>query len=128
VCNRIAEEENIDVKIKSSVTPKYLPQQLFFPNPNIINHFTCGKLIYKNMKMSVKLPGNTVAVGNQIYVIREIIFIDNKYKCIGTTFKYVDNLYRNPIHSSKLGIYYVKSININTSTAFFVDDISYKCL
>lgn len=128
VCNRITEEENIEIEIKSFDTPTYLPKRLFFPNPNIFDHFKCEKLIYKNMKISVKLPDNTVAVGNQIYVIKEIIFIDGKYKCIGTTFKYVDNLYQYPIPSSKLGIYYVKSININTSTAFFVNDISHKCL
>jgi len=128
VCNRIAEEENIDVEIKSFSTPIYLPKQLFFPNQNFTDHFKCKTLIYKNMKISVKLPDNTVVVDNQIYVIKEIIFIDDKYKCIGTTFKYIDNLYRYPIQSSKLGIYYVKSTHINTSTTFFVDDISHKCL
>lgn len=127
VYNRIIEEENIGPKIES-VTPVYLPKEVHFPNPNITDYFTCKKLIFKNMKISVKLPDNTVAVGNQIYVIKEIFFIDGKYKFIGTTFKYVNDLYRYPIHSSKLGIYYVKSININTSTTFFVNDISHKCL
>ncbi|KYM97838.1 hypothetical protein ALC62_11463 [Cyphomyrmex costatus] len=128
VCNRIAEEEDIDIEIKSSVTPVYIPKQLYFPNPNITDHFMCEKLIYKDLKISIKLPDNTVKVDNKIYVIKEIIFIEGTYKCVGVTFKYVNNLYRYPIHSSRLGIYYVKSIDINTSTTFLIDEISHKCL
>ena len=48
-------------------------------NPNITDHFTCEKLIYKNMKLSIKLLDNIVEVDDQIYVIKEIIFIEGKY-------------------------------------------------
>jgi len=127
VYNRIAEEEDINTEIKS-VTSNFVPKQIHYPNQNIVSHFTCKKLIYGNTKLSCKIPDNTVAIGNRIYVINQIVYIDDKYKCIGASLKFSEDLYHHPIRSSKLGIYYVRSINVNNWTTFFVDDISYKCL
>jgi len=82
VYNRIAEEEDIDTEIKS-VTSNFVPKQIHYPNRDIVSHFTCEKLIYGNTKLSCKIPDNTVAIGNRIYVINQIVYIDGKYKCIG---------------------------------------------
>lgn len=84
VCNRIAEEEDIDIEMKSA--SNFVPKQVHYRNPNIVSHFTCEKLINGNTKLSCKIPDNTVAIGNRIYVISQIIYIDGKYKCIGASF------------------------------------------
>lgn len=74
VCNRTAEEEDVDIEIKSA-TSNFVPKQVHYPNPNIVSHFTCEKLINGNTKLSCKILDNTVAIGNRIYVISQIVLL-----------------------------------------------------
>lgn len=79
----------------------------------------------KNFTISVNIPNNVVLVN----VVREkpfmitSIFCDNNntYFCVGREFKYLRNLYAQPIESKKLHIYY--AYGESKSTTFSCTDI-----
>lgn len=86
--------------------------------------FYCKKLCTSKFTLSINRPDNFVAVGCNIYVIKSIYFFNGTYRCTGTRFKYVNDYYTYPMQSSKLGIYYVKSVS--TPDTFLLSDITFK--
>jgi len=53
-------------------------------------------------------------------------YIEERYKCVGTPFKYLHDLYNTLIPSAKLEIFLLYGCDL--SITFFVEEINHKCL
>ena len=104
---------------------EYIPKQIISQLRNE-NSFRCITLITKRFKLSVKRPNNIVSVYNRIVEIEHIVYIEGRYKCVGTPFKYMHDIYNTLIPSSKLEIFFVHGYDV--SITFFVEEINNKCL
>lgn len=91
-----------------------------------MNLFRCLTLITKRFKLSVKRPNNIVSIYNRIVEIKHIIYIEGRYKCVGTPFRYMHDVYNILIPSFKLGIFFLHGFDL--SITFFVEEINHKCL
>lgn len=110
IANRITELDSSF--LYCSIKAKYIPKQIVSKSQNK-NSFICSTLITKRFKLSVKTPNNIVSVYNKIVEIKHIICIEGRYKCVGTPFKYMHNLYNSLIPSSKLGIFFLHGCDLS---------------
>lgn len=90
------------------------------------NYFLCDKLETSRFILSIGIPNNVVSVGKDIIVIKSIICIDNVFKFTGVPFRYYSDIYKVPVPSSELGIYFVRGEG--NVTLFHVNKISLKYL
>lgn len=125
VANRLAEVNSLHIHRSYVInsTPEYKPHRVTQKSDT---SFVCEFLTTKRFKLSIYSPNNVVAVGKKVCEIHSITCIDGQYKIIAKPYKYMYNLYRTPIPSSEIGIYFVKKFD--HSRTFFVDEVSYKCV
>lgn len=123
IANRITELDSSS--LNCSIQTKYIPKQIIHESQNN-NSLKYSILITPRFKLSVKRPNNIISVYNKIVEIKHIICIEGRYKCIGTPFRYMHDLYNTLISSSRLGIFFVHGYDL--SITFFVEEINYKCL
>lgn len=124
IANRITELDSSSLNCPINKL-KYIPKQIIGDSQNK-NSFRCSTLITNCFKLSVKRPNNIVSVFNRIVEIKHIFYIEERYKCVGTPFKYLHDLYNTLIPSSKLGIFFLHCCDL--SITFFVEEINHKCL
>lgn len=124
IANRVTELDSSSINC-SIKTAEYIPKQIVGESQNK-SSFRCCTLITKRFKLSVKTPNNIVSVYNRIVKIKHIININGRYKCVGTPFRYMHDLYNTLIPSSKLGIFFLRDCDL--SITFFVEEINHKCL
>lgn len=120
IANRITELDSSSLHCLINKL-KYIPNQIIDKSQNK-NLFRCCTLITNRFKLSVKRPNNIVLVFNRIVKIKHIIYIEGRYKYIGTPFKYMHDLYNTLIPSSKLGIFFLHGCDL--SITFFVEEIN----
>lgn len=140
------EYENMLGKLKSYVRGKRLPLQqisnriielnnaaenkINYPdasNTDNGTYFNSRKLFLKNkFSISIHRPNNIVGLKKKIYRIDKIYFLNDEYWCSATPFKFMRNIYRKPIQSSKIGIFYV--VGCGTPENFPANSIEYKCV
>lgn len=86
--------------------------------------FECEQLITPDFRMSILILDNVFGINQNIFIIKAIFCLDGVYRCTVTPFKYVHDLYEEPLPSSKIGIYFVK--NYQPSQVISVSEISTK--
>jgi hypothetical protein len=86
--------------------------------------FNCKKIHTSKYDISTTHPDNCVYLkSNKVVLIKSITYTENEFLFEGVPFKYSKNLYNFPLESSKLGIHYVKHINVNAAVLFKLNDI-----
>lgn len=123
--NRLVEFSNIHNNITKCTDemPKMIPIHVQRKN-EAGDYFQCKKLKTTKFTISVARPDNIVGVGSKIFSIKSIFCMNNIYKCIGVPFRYLDDFYKFPIESSKLGIYF--AMGSGKPDIFLLTDIKIK--
>lgn len=128
ISNRIQELNAIQKPRKSEEGVRYYPVGKSHPvdyQPEE-QYFECTSLKCPRFKISSKRADNVVSVNGIIYVIKKIFCMHGQYKCIGTSFRWMEDLYDDPLPSTKLDIFYGRGSG--DSCTFSVEQISFKCL
>lgn len=120
IYNRLSEMESFAIDTKTN-PDNYCPM---FVKHISSSYFTCNKLKFNNILISISPPNNVVAVNKKIYVIKTIFHLNGIYKIICTAFKYLKDIYTKPIKSSKLGVYFARGKS--NQVFFHVAEISCK--
>lgn len=92
------------------------------------NNFRCSDLFMTEYHISVRYPNNIVMVGNKFFIIKSLYFLNNNYLFSGSPFRYMQNLYKYPIESSKLYIYFVRAEDKERTVNFLISSIRCKCM
>lgn len=125
ICNRLQEYENsceYDITHNSVL---YKPLRVF--NKNAVGHFYCKKLVTKNYMLSIFFPDNCVLTFKGVVgLVKKIIFV-NSYKLFLVPFLHKYNLYTDPINSSSLNVFYVKTLCRSKGQLYNIEEVFLKC-
>lgn len=95
--NRLNEIDN-NYKKLHDIKPVIKHSRAFDVNPNS-NYCQYNKLEINDIIISTDNKNNIVVRCNTIYKIKNILFLDNKYKCIACPFKYLEDFYNDDLLS-----------------------------